>query len=98
MCTSQYRIFCATCHSAQHQGFPEQKKPAFVTDGFHKWKNALHKFREHENCSMHKEALLKLAAKSSSVGVSAQLSSAHLTNQKFHRKMLKVLLSVQYLS
>lgn len=88
--------------SAQQQGlitFPEHKKPAFIADGFHKWKNALRKFHEHENCSMHKEALLKLAARTSTTGLSAQLSSIHAGNQKFHRDMLlKVLLSVQYLS
>ena len=102
VCTSQYKIFCATCRSAQFQGlltFPEHRKPAFVSSGFNKWKNALRKFREHENCSMHNQALLKLAAKASSVSVSAQLSSVHSSNQKFHRNMLqKVLLSVQYLS
>ena len=48
---------------------------------------------------MHKEALLKLAARTSTTGLSAQLSSIHAGNQKFHRNMLlKVLLSVQYLS
>ncbi len=68
-----------------------------MSDGFHKWKNALRKFREHENSSMHKEAALKLAAKSSSVGLHAQLSSVILANQQFHRKMLlKVILGVQY--
>ncbi len=76
-------VFCATCRSAQQQGlitYSEHQKPAFVSDGFHKWKNALRKFREHENSSMHKEAALKLAAKSSSVGLHAQLSSVILAN------------------
>ncbi len=63
-----------------------------MSDGFHKWKKALRKFGEH------KEAALKLAAKSNSVGVHAQLSSMILANQQFHRKMLlKVILGVQYL-
>ena len=46
---------------------------------------------------MHKEAMM--SAKRNSKGISAQLHSAHLAAQLFHRKMLlKVLCTFQYLS
>lgn len=47
---------------------------------------------------MHNEAMLKLASKSD-MSVSAQLSSAHATNQRHHRSMLmKLLHCIQYLA
>ena len=47
---------------------------------------------------MHKEAIM-LSAKHNSKVISAQLHSAHLAVQVFHRKMLlKVLCIIQYLS
>ena len=45
----------------------------------------------HENSAMHKEALLKLAAKSSSIGIGAQLYAQHDANQA-HNCMLSMML------
>ena len=42
-----------------------------------KWIKALERFHELENSAMHVEALLKLATKSSSKGIGAQLHAQH---------------------
>ena len=60
------------------------------------WKNALERFRYHENSAMHQEVLLKLAAKSSAKGIGAQSFSQHDSNQTHNRKMLMKLLSRNY--
>lgn len=102
VCTSSYKIFCAICRSAKYQGlltFPKRQKFAFVDSGFMNWKKALKRFLDHENSTMHKEALLKLAAKASYKGIDAQLQAQRDSNQASNRKMLMKLLScVRYLS
>lgn len=73
---SQYRSYCATCRAANSQSllnFPKHVQNAFSDLGFSNWKKALEKFREHEGSSMHKEATLKLAAKSKNRGIDTQL-------------------------
>ena len=76
VCTSRFKIFCVSCRSANDQGlltFSKRSNLAFVQDGFSNWKKALQKFKEHEASTMHREATLKLASKSSGVRVDAQL-------------------------
>ena len=102
VCTSRYMIFCVSCRSANGQGlltFSKRSNLAFVQDGFSNWKKALQTFQEHEASSMHREAALKLAAKSSGVRVDTQLSTQLKLDQEHHRRMfLKVLHCIQFLS
>ena len=67
-------------------------RSAFVEDGFSNWKKATQRFREHEKSVMHHEALMKLAAQSST-SISTQLSSQREQDQKFNCTILLKLLS-----
>lgn len=99
VCTTNYKVFCATCLNARDQGLlgMNQKWSSFVSDGFSNWKNALTKFHEHEASNLHKESAMKLAAKKC-VGIDAQLSSKLRSQQAHHRTMLMRLLeSIQFL-
>ena len=99
VCTTNYKVFCATCLNARDQGLlsMNQKWTSFVSGGFSNWKNALAKFREHEGSNSHKESAMKLAAKKC-VGIDAQLSSQLRNQQAHHRTMLMRLLeSIQFL-
>ena len=79
--------------------FTKHQQSTFVKDGFVNLKKALQRFQEHEKSEMHKEATLKLAAKSSAVDVAAQISSEHNAKAKEHREMLlKVLHALRYLT
>ena len=102
VCTAQYKIFCVSCRSANDQGlltFSKRSNLAFIQDGFSNWKKALQKFQEHEASSMHREATLKLAAKSTGVRVDTQLSTQLKMDQEHHRRMfLKVLHCIQFLT
>ena len=48
----------------------------FVKDGFCNWKNALAKLDEHERSEMYKEAMVKLEASSTHVGLMHSIRSA----------------------
>jgi len=101
VCTTNYKVFCATCFNGRDQGLRtismNQKWTSFVSGGFSNWKNALAKFREHEGSNSHKESAMKLAAKKC-VGIDAQLSSQLRNQQAHHRTMLMRLLeSIQFL-
>ena len=73
--------------------FSKRQNPTFMDSGFQNWRKALQRFDEHEKSEMHNEAAVKLAAKSSTTDVAAQLNTQHKTDQAFHREMLMKLLS-----
>ena len=76
MCTSRYRLFCASCCGAKQQGlltFLKHKNAAFVDQGFGSWSKAIERFNDHERSEMHKEAVEKLAAKSCRADITMQL-------------------------
>lgn len=102
VCTSEYKIYCATCRFACSQGllnFPSHGQNVFSQLGFNNWKKALKKFREHEASSMHREANYKLSAKSQGPGIDAQLLTQRSATQRQHRSMfMKLLYSVQFLA
>lgn len=100
VCTSKYRVYCATCQAANDQGLlnPKPAKSAFIHDGFTNWKKVLEKFREHEGSKMHKEATQKLAEKTKGVGIDAQLNAQLRDDQKHHSSMfMKLLHAIQFL-
>ena len=102
MCTSQCKVYCATCRAADEQKLltpSELAMSPFIHHGFNNWKKALDKFREHESSNMHKLATEKLAAKVKGVGIDAQLDAQLRNDQEHHRKILmKLLQAIQYLS
>ena len=84
------------CLSAKQQDlltFSKRQNSTFKDNGFQNWRKALQRFDEHEKSEMHNEAAVKLAAKSSTTDVAAQLNTQHKTDQAFHRDMLMKLLS-----
>ena len=84
------------CRSAKEQDlltFSKRQNSTFKDNGFQNWRKALQRFDEHEKSEMHNEAAVKLAAKSSTTDVAAQLNTQHKTDQAFHRDMLMKLLS-----
>lgn len=96
VCGTRYKIFCHSCRSAKHEGllvFSKRQLNCFVEDGFSNWKNALARLEEHERSEMHREAVVKLAAKASTVDIGVQLNAQNLSDQKLHRCMLAKLLS-----
>ena len=101
VCTSEYKVYCATCRAANEQGLLNSipTKSTFLHRGFNNWKKALEKLRDHECSNVHKEATAKLAAKARGVRIDAQLSVQLGNDQQHHRKMLmKLLQAIQYLS
>ena len=89
VCTSHYKVYCATCRAADEQKLltpSELAKSPFIHHGFNNWKKALDKFREHESSNMHKLATEKLAAKVKGVGIDAQLDAQLRNDQEHHRK------------
>ena len=102
VCTSTFRIFCATCRGAKKFGqltLSKHQKSAFVEDGFGNWKKGLQKFLEHEKSDMHREAADRLAAKSSGRNVATLLNTQHEVETVFHRELLLKLLScIQFLA
>ena len=70
----------------------------FISNGFANWKKALQRFSEHKRSDIHREAVEKVAMKSSTVHIGAQLSSIKATEMAFNRNMLlKVLSYIRYL-
>lgn len=102
VCTCTYKIFCRVCCSAQCHNlitFSRHGNVAFVHGGFCNWKKALQRFITHEKSEMHREAVMKLAVKSSGIDVSAQLSKQFEVEKKNNRAMfLKLLESIRYLA
>ena len=77
----------------------KHKNTAFVDRGFGSWNKAIERFNDHERSEMHREAVEKLAAKSSRANVVTQLHLCCEADQKFHREMLmKLLSSVRFLA
>ena len=102
VCTSSYKVFCQVCCCARSQDlvtFSKRYNSPFVEGGFSNWKKALQRFAEHEKSEMHREAMMKIAVKSSTTDVAVQLSRQHDADQKNHRAMmLKVLECVRFLA
>lgn len=102
VCTTSYNIFCHVCCNAKKQNlihFSSHYNPTFVEGGFSNWKKALQRFANHEKSEMHREAIMKLAAKSSRIDVSGQLSKSHATETRNNRAMfLKLLECIRYLA
>ena len=66
---------------------------------FGSWNKAIERLNDHERSEMHKEAVAKLAAKSSSANIALQLHTQSKAEQEFHGKMLmKLLCSVRFLA
>ena len=85
-CETHHKVFCFSCRSALSRGLicVPSKGHVFVSKGFDNWKKAKERFREHERCQVHREAM--------------QLSHQLLVDQKYRREMLmKMLSSLRFL-
>ena len=80
-------------------GFSKRNNLTFLEGGFCNCKKALQRFTDHEKSEMHREAMMKLTARSSIVDVGIQLSTQHDVDMKNHHAMfLKLLECVRYLA
>lgn len=64
-CSTRAAVFCHFCRLAKRQQlitFSKNSETAFTDDGFANWKKATSRFREHESCKAHSEAVMKLTA------------------------------------
>lgn len=100
---SSFRIFCQTCCLAREENLvrpcSEKSNSPFLQGGFSNWKKALQRFAEHEKSDLHREASVKLVAKTSSSSIAAQLHSQHKSELRNNRAMfLKVVESVIFLA
>ena len=102
VCTSSYKLFCRVCCSARSHNlvtFSKRNNLTCVKGGFCNWKKALQRFTDHKKSEMHREAMMKLTARSSIVDVGIQLSTQHDVDMKNHRAMfLKLLECIRYLA
>ena len=98
-CTTTNKAFCYICCAAQRRQlitFSKNVEEAFTTAGFNNWKKATERFKEHEQCGKHKEAVLKLATSKNSV--ETLLSDQQKKEQISHQKALVVQIeSLRYL-
>ena len=78
--------------TSRHFYFPKTKKLTFVHNGFMNWVKVLEKFHEHKNSAMHKESMMKLAAKSSSNGIGDRLFA------QLRKMLVKLLCCIHYFS
>lgn len=87
---------CVIGRSAKQQAllrFSKHQSMAFIDQGFGSWNKAIERLNDLERSEMHKEAVSKLAAKSSRVSIALQLHTQSKAEQEFHRQMLMMLLS-----
>ena len=62
-CVTRNKVFCFLCRKASSRGllkFNQKGKNAFLNTGFDNWKKAKERFKEHELCQLHNEALMHL--------------------------------------
>ena len=64
------------------------KTSPFIAEGFGSWNKALERFDMHEKSEMHREAVERLAYKSSHVHIGNIMNAQSLYEQEFHRNML----------
>ena len=71
---------------------------SFINVGCNNWKKARERFREHEMCHLHNEALMKLKSLNS-LYVAVRLSTQLVNDLKYRREMLmEELTSIKYLT
>ena len=102
VCPSSFKIFCIVCRSAMIDGlvtFAKHQDSTFTENGFSNWKKALQRFDEHDKSEMHREAAIKVANKSSTTNIGAQLSKHYDRDTSNRRRLLlKLLGSIRYLA
>ncbi len=90
---------CCSARSQDLVTFSKRYNLTFVEGGFSNWKKALQRFVTHEKSEIHREAMMKLAARSSTIDVGVQLSAQRDAEMRNHRAMLlKLLECIRYLA
>ena len=65
-CVTRNKAYCFYCRAAESRGlinFSKKAKGAFVTVGFDNWKKAKERFREHEHCPAHPDAITEVQSR-----------------------------------
>ena len=95
------RVFCHTCVRAAKSKllFNSKTDPAFITNRFQSWKNALRGFSKHQASDCHKEATQKLVSVSDTSGHVDELFSSQIaSDRKSNREnLLLILRSIKFL-
>ena len=87
-CSTRNAAFCFVCRKAKHLGmltFNKKGDDAFTSTGFKNWKNALSRFKKHENSESHREATMKYTAALKSPSVSTLISNDIIKEQSIQR-------------
>ena len=91
--------FCFTCCKAVKTGKVKPSgtaEPAFLVNGFTKWKDASRIFSKHETCNLHQSAA---AAFTNQVDIGEMLSKQYATEKRANREyLLKILSSIHFLA
>ena len=94
-----YCKVCRQCESLNLFKFSTKRDSSFTSEGFCKWKNALVKFKSHDTCSSHREAVMKLNTFLKGTNVCGSLVSAHERERTTAKcAMSKVITSLLFLA
>ena len=78
----------AAMQKNEHDTLSSHSNPTFVwREFFQLEKKALQRFANHEKSEMHRETIMKLAAKPVRIDISGQLSTSHATETRNNRAM-----------
>ena len=67
---------CRECEDKNLFRLSKNRDDSFIS-GFSQWKNALVKYKTHDTCSAHREAVMKLAYFRNGTDVAGKLSVTH---------------------
>lgn len=96
------KVFCHVCIKAYNENklSSQLKEKAFICDGFNNWKKATNRFREHQSCNSHSEAVervvtLPKGTKDVGESISDQYKDICMDNRKY---LITVLSNIKYLA
>lgn len=100
LCCTSNTVFCYYCRKMKNKGvltFSSTQESTFIQGGFHNWKKALQRFKEHETSQAHRESMEKhILMRQPSVA--SQLAIQLENSQALHRSLLKKeISSIKYL-
>lgn len=100
LCCTSLKVYCFYCRTAckAHVAVMSTRADAaFTTCGFSNWKNAISKFKEHEQCLAHRDSVIAYEA-SKQAPINAQLTR-ELNNIQCQRRksLLNQIISLRYL-
>lgn len=101
------KVFCSVCTQVYNEykikrlnsgNCDELSYNAFVKKGFSNWKKALERFKMHENCNMHRQAVQSLLSAVSEINVFSMVNSQSAQAKKDARHcLIKIFETVRFL-